>query len=245
MRRALLITLLTAAALLWALPGSRPQPAGAATASPTKTPTPTPTPTPPPPSSLPARFSGKLTFATGFKAPSKAALAVYSDADTKCVEGTVSSGAYAVNVPRGVDRPGCPSPGSAVYFKLGDYWAVQSGNWVAGMPTALDLTFPKMDSVALGPGCTQATTTFSNGTAVKSIIDNLNPADTLVALWRWNGQDWEGYFPGAPAGLNSMKTVNRLDVLWVCTPSGTTLTRPAVAPSLITGPLGFGDAAPN
>lgn len=207
-------------------PGGRPAPAGAATPTPTGTPTGTPTP----PNSLPARFTGKITMSAGLKLPSKATLGVYTAGAVKCAEGAVSSAAYAANVPAKLDKTGCPAPGETVYFKLGDYWAEQQGTWQAGFPVQLDLTFPKMATTALSGACASVAVTFSTGTPIKAIADSIQPNDKLAAIWKWNGKEWDGYFPSAPAALSTLKTLSFLDVVWICDTAPVNLVQPSLFP---------------
>jgi hypothetical protein len=143
----------------------------------------------------------------------------------------VKSGVYAVNVKAQQDAPGCGAAGSTVWFKLGDYWANETGPWIQGQPQTLNLTGPKMDTEALVAGCgNQLTVSYANKTPVKTFRAAIEPASELLAIWKWNGKtgEWDGDFAGAPESVNTLKTLDRLDVVWVCTGNGASLVQPAL-----------------
>ncbi len=192
--------------------------------------TPTPTATSTPPAGLWARFTGNVRFVGGIKPAGNATITAYSSGPTQCTTGQVQGANYGITVPPASDRPGCPAPNQTVYFKIGDYWAREEGTWQAGFPIILNLTFPKMDSVDISTGCGLYTLTFSDKTTIQTVLANLDPSDTLAAIWRWNGNAWDGYFPGGPAALNTLKTVNRLDTVWICVTGPTQLSRPSLTP---------------
>ena len=212
------------------LAGRAPDIARAATPTPTATRTPTATPTPAatPPSSLPARFQGSITL-FGKKASGSPTLTAYIG-NVACGSTKLRAGAFAVNVPAAADMPGCGTVGSAVSFKIGDYWAVETGSWAVGVPQTVDLTGPKNRTDALAQGCNQAVVTFEDKTPVKTLRGAVAPAASLVAVWRWNSTTsmWEGDFPGAPDAVNTLKALNRLDTLWMCVSEAATLTQPAL-----------------
>jgi hypothetical protein len=58
----------------------------------------------------------------------------------------------------------------------------------------------------------------------------MDDASTLLAIWKWNGTQWDGYVPTGPAALNTLKSVNFLDVVWICTSATATLNQPSIAP---------------
>lgn len=228
MRRALPFALIIVAVFGAAALGGRGSAGPIEAAAPSPTPTPTPTATPP--SSLPARFFGKVTFVNGLKAPAKTGVSVYTSATTKCADGTATGSSYAVNVPLAADKAGCPAAGGTVYFKLGEYWAQEQGAWTRGVPSELNLTFPKLQPYTLAAGCNNIAMQFPTGTAVKTIAESIDPKANLVALWKWNGADWDGYFPAIPASLSTLKTVGFLDVVWMCTTDQSTFNQPALSP---------------
>lgn len=127
--------------------------------------------------------------------------------------------------------PGCGGPGATVTFKVGDYWANETGLWQAGQPQSLELTGPRMRMTTLVQGCgNQATITFTNKTAIKALRAAIEPEATLAGIWKWNAKvgQWDGNFPNAPDALNTLKTIDRLDVIWICATGSANLTQPAI-----------------
>jgi hypothetical protein len=198
-------------------------PAGAAT------PTATPSPTSTPPPSPPGLFQGTITLFG--KKPSGSVSVVAYVSGKECGSGKVGSGGYAVTVKSAAELVGCGTPGATVTFKVGDYWAFETGNWLLGLPQKLDLTGPKTSTTQLGPGCNNVSLTFANKTPIKTIREALNPPDNLTSIWKWNGKTstWDGDFPSAPAALNTLKTVDRLDVVWMCVSDDANLQQPATS----------------
>jgi hypothetical protein len=178
---------------------------------------------------LPARFQG--TVLLWGKKPSGSLTVTAYIGTTACGSGTVKSGVYSINVKAAQDAAGCGTSGAAVWFKLGDYWASEAGTWVQGQPQALNLTGPKMKNDPLVAGCgNQLVITFANKTPVKTVRAAVEPAGELLAIWKWNGKtgQWEGDFAGAPDSVNTLKTLNRLDSVWICVSSAATLAQPAL-----------------
>jgi hypothetical protein len=189
----------------------------------------TPTPTPPPIPQLPARFQGTVMM-WGKKPSGSLTVTAYIGA-TACGSGSVKSGIYAVNVEAVQDAAGCGTAGAPVWFKLGDYWATEPGTWTQGQPQTLNLTGPKMEAEPLVAGCgNQMVITFSNKTPVKTIRTAVEPAAELLAIWKWNGKagQWEGDFLGAPDSVNTLKSLDRLDSVWICVNNASTFTQPAI-----------------
>ncbi len=224
MRRFALITApVIATLLLTGLAGSR-----ASAQMGTATPTPTAVATTPP--QLPGRFTGTLLL-FGKKPSGNGAVTAYIGA-IPCGSAMVKSGLYAVNVPAAANLAGCGAVGATVTFKIGDYWATETGTWEVGVPQTLDLTGPKMQTLALVQGCTNnVTLTFSNKTPIKTLRAAIEPATSLTAVWKWNAKlgQWDGDFPSAPDAVNTLKTVDRLDTVWICVSSPANLVEPAVA----------------
>jgi hypothetical protein len=150
---------------------------------------------------------------------------------TRCGSGAVKSGVYGINVVAVQDQPGCGTPGATVTFKVGDYWMNETGTWTTGIPQSINLTGPKMTTLNLAQGCgNQVVITYANKTPVKTFRDAVSPAANLTGIWRWNAKNkvWDGDFPSAPESVNTLKTLDRLDTIWVCTSGPATLTQPAV-----------------
>lgn len=186
---------------------------------------------------LPARFTGKIQFVAGIKPSNGATNTIEAFGPTliSCGRETVRGNTYGVNVSSGNAVPGCPINGQPVYFKLGDYWAQERGQWAPGFPISLDLTFPKMTTETIPSGCGAYVLTFSNGTPTETVLANLQPLDpgsTIAAIWFWNASraQWQGFFPDGPAAFNTLKTVNRLDTVWICVTGPTQLSRPSLSP---------------
>jgi hypothetical protein len=192
-------------------------------------PTPTPTATPTAAPLLPARFQGTVMMFG--KKPSGSLTVTAYVGSAACGTGTVKSGVYSVNVKAQQDAAGCGTSSSTVWFKLGDYWANEIGSWTGGQPQSLNLTGPKMKTDALAAGCSnQMTVTFANKTPTKTLRAAVEPATELLAMWKWNAKtaQWDGDFPGAPDSVNTLKTLDRLDIIWVCTSNGGNLVQPAL-----------------
>lgn len=205
----------------WSFPGTPPP----VIITPTRTPTPTPA------GALPGRFQGSLTM-WGKKPAGSLTVTAYIDG-IACGSAPVRSGAYGITVKREQDLPGCGRQDAPVRFKVGDYWLNEGGRWNSGIPQSVDLTGPKVVRTPMAPGCTtQLTLTFSDKTPIKSVRAAVQPAEALVAIWRWNGAAarWDADFPTAPDALNTLKTVDRLDVVWVCASAIATIDQPALDP---------------
>lgn len=222
MRRRTLVGVMAVAALLVVVLGDGSLPVRAQQPTPTATPTATP-------GQLPGRFHGTVLL-YGKKPTGTLTVTAYIGA-TACGSGSVRSGVYAVNVKASQDAAGCGTAGATIWFKLGDYWANETGTWVQGQPQTLNLTAPKMRTDPLVSGCgNQLTVSFANKTPIKTLRTAIEPAEALLAIWKWNGQtgQWEGDFAGAPDSVNTLKTVNRLDVIWICTGGSAAILQPAL-----------------
>lgn len=87
-----------------------------------------------------------------------------------------------------------------------------------------------MDTVALAAGCNPLAATWPNGTNVATVAAAVSPADGLVAVWKFDAGAgrWLGYSPSAPPEVSDLKTVERLDAIFVCMTASGSVTRPKI-----------------
>jgi hypothetical protein len=79
-------------------------------------------------------------------------------------------------------------------------------------------------------GCNPVTLTFPNGTATTTAAAGVQPAESLLAMWKFVPAErrWMGYMAGAPAEVSDLQTVERLDVVFVCVNAVGTITMPQI-----------------
>lgn len=77
----------------------------------------------------------------------------------------------------------------------------------------------------LTAGCNSVGLGFPDGTAIDQVAVAVQPAESIVALWRLPaGGSWERYLPGRP-DLSTLKTVNANEGLFICATGQATLTQ--------------------
>lgn len=182
------------------------------------------------PTTPPARFNGTISLFGG-KATGSVAVRAYIGG-TDCGTGRLQGGGYTINVSSASQKPGCGEEGSLVRFTLGEYWAYEYGTWEEGGSQPVNLTGPETQDISLPADCDTLTLTFANKTTIATLAASIAPASAIDSLWKWNGKDWESYFPDAPASLNTLKTINRGDEVWFCMFGVATLRQPVPAPTV-------------
>jgi hypothetical protein len=91
-------------------------------------------------------------------------------------------------------------------------------------------TTPELESVALVEGCNPLAATWADGTAIATVAGAVAPAEALDAIWKFDPASgtWKGYSPSAPAAVNDLADVARLDAIFVCVNAAATIGRPVI-----------------
>jgi hypothetical protein len=91
-------------------------------------------------------------------------------------------------------------------------------------------TTPELESVALVEGCNPLAATWADGTAIATVAGAVAPAEALDAIWKFDPATgtWKGYSPSAPAAVNDLAKVERLDAIFVCVNAAATIGRPVI-----------------
>jgi len=89
---------------------------------------------------------------------------------------------------------------------------------------------PDLETVDLVEGCNPIAATWADGTAIAAVAGAVAPAEALDAIWKFDAasSSWEGYSPTAPADVNDLALVNRLDAIFVCVNAAATIARPVI-----------------
>jgi hypothetical protein len=85
-------------------------------------------------------------------------------------------------------------------------------------------------TVDLLAGCNPVTLTFPDGTPTTTAAAGVQPAESLLAMWKFVPAEhrWMGYMAGAPPEVSDLQTVERLDVIFVCVNAVGTITMPDI-----------------
>jgi hypothetical protein len=151
---------------------------------------------------------------------------------TECGGGKVSAAGYALNVLSSQDKSGCGSEGAEVKLTVGDYRANDTGRWSAAAFQQLDLSGPRLQSLSLAPDCNDdIKQTFSNGTTIADLVGFVLPSDNLEAIWKRSNNAWQSFFPNGQDADNTLKTVNKNDLVTICATDSAALSLPIAAPS--------------
>jgi len=91
-------------------------------------------------------------------------------------------------------------------------------------------TTPQLESVALVEGCNPIAATWADGTAIATVAGAVAPAEALDAIWNFDPATgtWQGFSPSAPAAVNDLTKVNRLDAIFICVNAAATIGRPVI-----------------
>lgn len=177
----------------------------------------------------PSHFSGSVSV-FGRNPTAAAGVRAYIGA-TECGVGAIK-GTYALNALAAQDKPGCGTEGAEVKFAVGDYWANETAPWAAGAFQDLDLSAPRLQSLTLAPGCNEdIKSTFSNKTAIADLVQMIQPAENLQAVWKRAGKEWQSFFPDGRDVDNTLKTIDRGELITVCVGDSAALSLPIPAPT--------------
>lgn len=85
------------------------------------------------------------------------------------------------------------------------------------------------EQVPLFAGCNNVTLTWPNGTAMSTISAAIQPAEAVIAIWRFDSaqQRFVGFSAQFPAA-SDLTAANRGDAVFICMRGPATLTRPAI-----------------
>jgi hypothetical protein len=91
-------------------------------------------------------------------------------------------------------------------------------------------TTPELESVALVEGCNPVALTWPDATAIATVAGAVAPAEALDAIWKFDPATgtWKGFSPTAPAAVNDLASVDRLDAGFVCVNVAATFSRPVI-----------------
>ena len=100
------------------------------------------------------------------------------------------------------------------------------------------------EAVDLAPGCNNITLTWQNRTPTVELAAAVTPAAVLEAIWRFDNrtQRFVGFAPHFP-DASDLRTVDRLDAVFMCLNAAATLIRPALPQTAATGAPGSGPPA--
>jgi len=89
---------------------------------------------------------------------------------------------------------------------------------------------PDLETVDLIAGCNPLAATWPDGTLIATVAGGVTPAEALDAIWKFDtaSSTWQGYSPTAPAAVNDLASVNRLDAIFVCVNATATIDRPVI-----------------
>ena len=74
-------------------------------------------------------------------------------------------------------------------------------------------------------GCNPIAATWPDATAIATVAGAVAPAEALDAIWKFDpaSSTWKGYSPTAPAAVNDLASVDRLDAIFVCVNAAATI----------------------
>jgi len=177
----------------------------------------------------PSHFSGAVSV-FGRNPTAAAGVRAFIGA-TECGSGAIK-GTYALNALAAQDKAGCGADGAVVKFAVGDYWANETAPWSAGAFQDLDLSAPRLQSLALTPGCNEdIKSTFANKTTIADLVQMVQPPENLQAIWKRAGKEWQSYFPDGQDGDNTLKTIDRGEPITICVGDSAALSLPIPAPA--------------
>jgi hypothetical protein len=91
-------------------------------------------------------------------------------------------------------------------------------------------TTPNLQTVDLVEGCNPIAATWPDGTKIDAVAGAVTPADALSAIWKFDpaSKSWMGYSPTAPADVNNLASVKRLDAIFICVSAAAKVARPVI-----------------
>jgi hypothetical protein len=91
-------------------------------------------------------------------------------------------------------------------------------------------TVPGQETVDLPAGCLLLGSTWQDGSDIATVAGAVTPAKGLVAVWAFDPATgaWVGFSPSAPAGVNDLRSVDRLEPLFVCMSEPGVVARPVL-----------------
>jgi hypothetical protein len=91
-------------------------------------------------------------------------------------------------------------------------------------------TTPNLETIDLVEGCNPFAATWPDGTAIDTVAGAVTPADALSAIWKFDpaSKSWMGYSPTAPADVNNLASVDRLDAIFICVSAAAEVARPVI-----------------
>jgi hypothetical protein len=89
---------------------------------------------------------------------------------------------------------------------------------------------PNLETLDLVEGCNPFAATWPDGTAIDTVAGGVTPADALSAIWKFDpaSKSWMGYSPAAPADVNNLASVDRLDAIFICVSAAAKVARPVI-----------------
>ena len=91
-------------------------------------------------------------------------------------------------------------------------------------------TTPELEVVDLVEGCNPIAATWADGTKIATVAGAVAPAEALDAIWKFDPASgtWQGFSPSAPADVNDLASVDRLDAIFICANAAATIGRPVI-----------------
>jgi hypothetical protein len=78
--------------------------------------------------------------------------------------------------------------------------------------------------------CNPIAATWANGTAIAKVAGAVAPPEALDAIWKFDPATgtWQAFSPSAPADVNDLASVDRLDVIFFCVNAAAKVSRPVI-----------------
>jgi len=79
-------------------------------------------------------------------------------------------------------------------------------------------------------GCNPIAATWPDATKIDTVAGAVAPAEALQAIWKFDPATatWKGFSPSAPAAVNDLASVNRLDAIFICVKAAAKVSRPVI-----------------
>jgi hypothetical protein len=82
----------------------------------------------------------------------------------------------------------------------------------------------------IGGICNPLASTYADGTPIATISGAVTPSGILISIWWFDTATirWFGYSPTAPADVNNLAFVDRLEAIFICVSTAGGWSRPVI-----------------